>query len=100
MAGIYDRIFLDVAPGASVWLGWSIAEMTDGNHGMAIDNLPPLREVIAAHGLAAKKQLGQRRGGPVGRVSRGAVGGIGQARGRGVARRQRSEERRVGKECC
>jgi len=26
---------------------------------MAIDNLPPLREVIAAHGLAAKKQLGQ-----------------------------------------
>jgi 16S rRNA (adenine1518-N6/adenine1519-N6)-dimethyltransferase len=26
---------------------------------MPIDNLPPLREVIAAHGLAAKKQLGQ-----------------------------------------
>ena len=26
---------------------------------MAIDNLPPLREVIAAHGLAARKQLGQ-----------------------------------------
>ena len=26
---------------------------------MAIDNLPPLREVIATHGLAAKKQLGQ-----------------------------------------
>jgi 16S rRNA (adenine1518-N6/adenine1519-N6)-dimethyltransferase len=26
---------------------------------MAIDKLPPLREVIAAHGLAAKKQLGQ-----------------------------------------
>lgn len=26
---------------------------------MQIDNLPPLREVIAAHGLQAKKQLGQ-----------------------------------------
>src|SRR5688572_22825039 len=26
---------------------------------MPIDNLPPLREVIAAHGLMAKKQLGQ-----------------------------------------
>jgi 16S rRNA (adenine1518-N6/adenine1519-N6)-dimethyltransferase len=26
---------------------------------MPIDSLPPLREVIAAHGLAAKKQLGQ-----------------------------------------
>jgi 16S rRNA (adenine1518-N6/adenine1519-N6)-dimethyltransferase len=26
---------------------------------MPIDNLPPLREVIAAHGLQAKKQLGQ-----------------------------------------
>ena len=26
---------------------------------MPIDDLPPLREVIAAHGLAAKKQLGQ-----------------------------------------
>jgi 16S rRNA (adenine1518-N6/adenine1519-N6)-dimethyltransferase len=26
---------------------------------MPIDNLPPLRDVIAAHGLAAKKQLGQ-----------------------------------------
>ena len=25
----------------------------------AIDGLPPLREVIAAHGLAAKKSLGQ-----------------------------------------
>ena len=27
--------------------------------GMQIDNLPPLREVIARHGLSAKKQLGQ-----------------------------------------
>ena len=26
---------------------------------MSIDLLPPLREVIAAHGLAAKKSLGQ-----------------------------------------
>jgi 16S rRNA (adenine1518-N6/adenine1519-N6)-dimethyltransferase len=26
---------------------------------MALDDLPPLREVIARHGLAAKKQLGQ-----------------------------------------
>ena len=26
-----------------------------------IDRLPPLREVIAAHGLAAKKSLGQKR---------------------------------------
>jgi 16S rRNA (adenine1518-N6/adenine1519-N6)-dimethyltransferase len=25
----------------------------------AIDDLPPLREVIAAHGIAAKKALGQ-----------------------------------------
>ena len=26
---------------------------------MSIDTLPPLREVIAEHGLAAKKSLGQ-----------------------------------------
>ena len=26
---------------------------------MSIDNLPPLRDVIAKHGLSAKKQLGQ-----------------------------------------
>ena len=26
---------------------------------MSLDDLPPLREVIAAHGLSAKKALGQ-----------------------------------------
>ena len=34
-------------------------EEGDGGRGPAHDGLPPLREVIAAHGLAAKKSLGQ-----------------------------------------
>jgi 16S rRNA (adenine1518-N6/adenine1519-N6)-dimethyltransferase len=34
-------------------------EPTPGSDGLASDGLPPLREVIRAHGLAAKKSLGQ-----------------------------------------
>ncbi len=33
--------------------------MSDGAHDSAIENLPPLRDVIAAHGLDARKALGQ-----------------------------------------
>ena len=35
------------------------ADMADARAESVTDNLPPLREIIAAHGLAAKKSLGQ-----------------------------------------
>src|SRR3546814_12342846 len=80
-------------------------------------SLPPLREVIARHGLGARKALGQHflldlnltgriaRAAP--RLAQGTVIEIGPGPGgltrallaEGAARVVRSAERRVGKEC-
>ena len=58
----------------------------------AIDGLPPLREVIARHGLAAQKSLGQNfllDLNLTGRIARaaGPLEGVDRGRGRPRARR-------------